>query len=313
MGWIEITLICFASLLVLFTVSVSYFIARGVFHPLHLSLAQTRAKEMERTPDLLLEYDRWEKHPYMIRSRFGYDLKTYFLPADETGTAGTKKNKFVVIAHGYTYSHHGSIKYAWLMKKFGFNVILYDERYHGESGGKTCTLGYYEQFDLEDVISDTFLRYGPNLFLGTYGESMGATTALLEQGFDHRLRFVIADCGFADLPLLLTNMVKSRYHLPRFPFIPLAEMFFRMATRTSMKKIRPIVAVPEATQPILFIHGQEDRFVPAIHSQMLYDACPTAKQIYLAENNARHAESFRKNRQEYERILTEFMVRNQLF
>jgi len=313
MGWIEITLICFGILLMLFTVSLSYFMARGIFHPLHLSLAETRAKEMERTPDLLMEYDRWEKQTYIIRSRFGYDLKTYYLPADETLSVGTQKNKYVIIAHGYTYSHHGSIKYAWLMKKFGYNVILYDERYHGESGGKTCTLGYYEQYDLEDVISDTFHRYGPNLFLGTYGESMGATTVLLEQGFDHRSRFVIADCGFADLPLLLTNMVKSRYHLPRFPFIPLAEGFFRLATRASMKKIRPIAAVPKATQPILFIHGKEDRFVPCVHTQMLYDACLTPKQIFIAENNARHAESFRKNRSEYEWVLTDFMTQNHLF
>lgn len=310
MGWNEIGLPILVFVIIVAILLISLFIARGVYHPLHFSLEQTRAKEMERTPDLLKEYDRWEKRPYWIHSRFGYDLKTYFLPTEKND--GPIK-KFVVIAHGYTYSHHGSIKYAWLMKKFGYNVIIYDERYHAESGGKTCTLGYYEQFDLEDVISDTFHRYGSDLFLGTYGESMGATTALLEQGFDHRLKFVIADCGFSDLRDLLTYICKSKYHLPRFPFIPLAGFFYHLATKARMKDVRPIAAVAKATQPILFIHGKDDRFIPYRHSEMMYEACPTAKHLFIAGNDAHHAESFRKNREEYEKNVTEFMTKNQLF
>lgn len=307
MGWIETGLIVLAILIALILL-IGLLIARGVYHPLHMTMDETRAKEMERTPDLLKEYDRWEKRPYWIHSRFGYDLKTYFLPVENNGS----NKKFAVIAHGYTYSHHGSIKYAWLMKKFGYNVILYDERYHGESGGKTCSLGYYEQFDLEDVISDTFHRYGSDLFLGTYGESMGATTVLLEQGYDHRLKFVIADCAFSDMRDLLTYLCRTKYHIPRFPFIPLAEFFYHLATKAKMKDVSPISAVPKATQPILFIHGKEDRFIPYQHSKKLYEACPTAKQLFIAGNDAHHAESFRKNREEYEKNITEFMTKNQL-
>jgi hypothetical protein len=304
MQWYEWALLTAVLMLIFTTLIISYFIARGAYHPSHFSFAHTRAKEMERTPDLLAEYDKWEKIPYILHSRFGYDLKCYYLPLKN----GEETNrKFVVIAHGYTYTHHGSIKYAWLMKQLGFNVILYDERYHGDSGGKTCTLGYYEQFDLEDIITDTFFRYGPHLFLGTYGESMGASTVLLEQAFDKRLKFVVADCAFADFSMLVESMIRRRFHLPKFPFLPLADIFFRLATKVSMQKIKPKTAVLKATQPVLFIHGKADGFIPCIHSQILYDACPSPKALFLAGNDAKHAESFRKNREEYTKVLFDFM------
>jgi fermentation-respiration switch protein FrsA (DUF1100 family) len=304
MEWYEILILTLAVGLVFIVFFGGYIVSRGLFHPLHLSLLETRIKENERTPDLLEAYDAWEKIPYWIPSRFGYDLKVYFLPL-RTGDVPNKR--FVVIAHGFTYTHHGSIKYADLMKKLGFNVILFDERYHGESGGKTCTLGYYEQFDLEDIITDTFRRFGSDLFLGTYGESMGATTALLEQAYDKRLKFVIADCPFADLPMLVKYILKHRHHIPVFPFLPVAKGFFRLATKARMDDISPQKAVVKATQPIMFCHGLDDAFIPCAHSRILYDLCPSPKQIYLAGNGARHAESFRKNREEYTRLVTEFM------
>jgi len=310
MSGFEIGLLIFVILLLLFIVLMSRKIAHNVYHPLRWSIEETRVKENERTPDLMAAYDSWEKTSYELHSRFGYDLKVHFVPF--MNPDGTLSKKFVVIAHGYTYTHHGSIKYADIMRKLGFSVVMFDERFHGESGGKNCSLGFYEQYDLEDLISDTFRRYGNDLFLGTYGESMGATTALLEQAFDKRLKFVIADCAFADMSMLVTYLIKRKAHLPKYPFLPLSNLFFKAATGASMQAVEPRVAILKATQPVMFLHGSDDAFVPCIHSQILYDLCPTAKALYLAPNNARHAESFRKNREEYTRLVTEFLTENVL-
>ncbi|MDD3125980.1 MAG: alpha/beta hydrolase, partial [Candidatus Izemoplasmatales bacterium] len=251
------------------------------------------------------EYDSWKMSSYWVSSRNGYDLKTYYLPAKSE--FGENNRNFVVISHGYTYTHHGSIKYAFMMRNLGFNVVMYDERYHGESGGENCTLGYYEKYDLEDIITDTYHRFGSDLFLGTYGESMGAATVILEQAFDQRVQFVIADCPFANLPLLVQFIIKKRFHLPKYPFLPLASLFFYLATKAKMNQIMPIDAIQKITKPILLIHGLDDGFIPYYHSQMLYDQCPSPKRLFLAPNNSRHAESYRKNRDEYTKILTNFI------
>lgn len=305
MEWYELLILLIIIVLVIGTILISYMIARGIFHPDRLSLLETRIKETERTPDLLKEYDSWEMNDYWIHSRNGYDLKTYYLPAKPE--RDEKSSRFVIIAHGYTYTHHGSIKYAYLMHNLGFNVIMYDERYHGESGGKNCTLGFYEKYDLEDVITDTFRRFGDGLFLGTYGESMGAATVILEQAFDPRVKFIIADCPFANLSMLVKTIIKKRFHLPKLPFLPLASLFFYLATKAKIKQIMPIDAIKTCKIPVMLFHGLDDGFIPYVHSQMLYDKCPSPKAIFLAPNNSRHAESFRKNREEYTKTLDDFM------
>jgi len=305
MEWYYYLIIAVIGFIILLIVFTGYKIARSIYHPTRYSLLETMSRELEKTPDLYKIYEQWAKIPFTIETRNGYDLKAYYLPAEHDEAIDPKR--FVVIAHGYSYTHHGGIKYAYIMKQLGFNVILYDERYHGESGGKYCSLGFYEEQDLHDVITDTFLRFGSEIFLGTYGESMGATTAILEQAHDDRLKFVIADCGFANLRMLVRYLVKKRGHLPNWPFVGLANFFFKAATKIGFDDVIPLEAVQKATVPMLFLHGTADEFIPPIHTQMLYDACPSVKELYLAPNGARHAESFKQNREEYTKIVIDFM------
>lgn len=282
-----------------------YTVAKSIYNPKRYSLLESRKRESERTPDLVKAYDSWEKIPYTIESRNGYDLKAYYLPIEKHIHNTT--DRFVVIAHGYTYTHHGSIKYASIFKEMGYNVILYDERFHGESGGKNCSLGFYEAQDLADVITDTFTRFGSTIFLGTYGESMGGATVLLEQQNDSRLKFVIADSSFSDLSELVTYLIKKKAHLPKWPFLGIANYFFWVATKVKFSEISPIKAIEKAKVPILLLHGSADEFVPPNHSRQLFDACPSMKKLYISTNPSKHVESFMMNRIEYADTVKEFI------
>ncbi len=305
MPWYVLLIIILVAATLIAFLAFGWRIAWGAYHPHRRSLMETRAIETQNTPDLMAAYDAWEKTSYPIRSPFGYDLMTHFLPCSDPG-AGINR-RFVIIAHGYTYTHHGSIKYASIMKNLGFNVVMFDERFHGESGGKNCTLGYYEQRDLATVIDDTFNRFGADLFLGTYGESMGAVTAILEQADDDRLRFVVADCPFADLEGQLRHLVKRTRFIPVWPSLAIAKMLFWAKTKARVADVRPIDAVTRAKQPMLFIHGRSDGFIPFDNSVRLHAACSGPKELYLAGNDARHAESYRKNRDEYTEVVNRFM------
>ncbi len=301
MDWYWWVLISILALVIVYLFVVGFYVAKSIFHPYRTPLEVARKREFERSPELLKGAENWKFTYYQIESRYGYPLQIYFLPAEKPS------NKYVVIAHGYTYTFHGGWKYANFMRRFGYNVVMYDERYHGASGGKTCTMGYYEKDDLYDIVSDTFTRYGKDIYLGTYGESMGAAIVLMEQAMDERVKFVVADCPFADLELLIGYLIRKKTGMPKYPVIWIADMFFRMATKTSIFKISPIKAVKQAEVPILFMHGGKDEFIPPLHSELLYAACPTGKDLFIAPNDAGHTEASRNNPVEYERTLKNFL------
>ena len=308
--WYELLIIGIVLFTLFLILYAGYRIALSIYNPVRHSLLETRIRETEKTPDLMKAYDEWEKIPYQIETTNGYELKAYYLPVEKHIEAC--KECFVIIAHGYTYTHHGGIKYASIFKELGFNVILYDERYHGESGGKNCSLGYYEEQDLQDIITDTYTRFGPDIYLGTYGESMGGATVILEQAHDTRLQFVIADCSFSDLTDLVTYLVKRKAHLPKWPFVGLANFFFKLATKTDFKSISPVKAIAHAKVPMLLLHGSIDEFIPPIHSQKLFDACSSEKQLYISTVPAKHAESYLMNRIEYTEIVKNFVLKTML-
>ena len=278
-----------------------YVIAKNIFHPYARSLEDTRNNENEVSPGLMDLYDSWSVDRYRIKTSNKTEIQIY----DVTPYIAT--NKFVVIAHGYTYTHHGAIKYAKMFMNLGFHVIMFDQRFHGASEGKNCTLGGYEKTDLYDVITEIFARYTDNIYLGTFGESMGAATVLMESEIDKRVHFVGSDCSFSDLETLATYLIHRKIKLPKWPFIPLANLYFRLFTGLSFKQISPIESVKKSTVPIFYAHGLEDKYILPTHTQLLFDATSTYKVLFWGENNSKHAGTARKNEAQYYEALKSFI------
>lgn len=296
--WIIIVVIAF---IISLFFAFAYYVAKSIFHPIRYSLLETRQTENEKSPGLMKEYDSWDIASYFIHTKNGYQIKVYDVEPIEPTL------DFVVIAHGFTYTHHGAVKYAKMMRDLGFHVVMYDQRYHGESGGDNCSLGGKEQSDLYDVISDVYQRYGSDIFLGTYGESMGATTVLLEQENDSRVQFVAADCAFSDMTRQVKYLVQRKVKLPTWMYLPLSDWFFYKETKVHFRDVLPMKAVKNTKVPIFYSHGLNDLFILPNESQILYDLTPTYKQIYFGGNGARHAEAQRKNPQAYFNALSEFI------
>jgi dipeptidyl aminopeptidase/acylaminoacyl peptidase len=293
MSWYGYVLIMVLVLILLFVVFVGYIGAYRLFHPAHGDLEYTRRREQERSPGLMDIYDNWNVKKYTIKSRHGYDLAVYQVKPE------LESNRFVVFAHGYGYTHHGVVKYAKMMLALGFNVVMFDERFHGQSGGTFCSMGYYEKDDVYDLVSAIIERYGKDIIIGTYGESMGGAAVILEQAIDKRIHFVITDCTFFDLTELMLYQVKKAIGLMPQPFVFFTNLFFKIRTGVWLKDISPIKNVVEPNCPMLFVHGEEDEVIPPEHSKKLYESCKGKKAIYIAGNHARHTDSARYNEDEY--------------
>ncbi len=169
----------------------------------------------------------------------------------------------------------------------GFNVIAYDSRAHGESDGENCTYGYFEKEDLRVVISS--VRDYPIILMGN---SMGAAVALQALELqaaenDSRVLGIMAAESFSDLRTVVRD---------RAPEI-LSDDFLRKGFKVAEAKsgfitdeVSPVKAAKGIRASVLLIHGAEDRDTRPEHSQQIFEALNSPKQIILVEGKG-HNES----------------------
>ena len=164
----------------------------------------------------------------------------------------------------------------------GFDVIAYDSRAHGESGGDACTYGYLEKRDLRKVIDAA--RAAPVILIGT---SLGAAVALQEAANDPRVSAIIAAETFADLRTVATERA------PGFFTKRVIQKAFVLAEQESgmvVEEVSPEHAASHISARVLLIHGAADVDTPPAHSQRVYAQLRGDKQLLLVPG-AHHNES----------------------
>ncbi|WP_274361808.1 alpha/beta hydrolase [Paenibacillus thermotolerans] len=249
------------------------------------------------------EFDALRKEEVTIPSPHGYRLNAWWIPAE-----GGENVRTVVFAHGVTSSLYGMSKYTGMFRRRGFNVLVYDQRRHGASGGKTTTYGFYEKWDLKACVDWVFERHqGRSPVVGVFGESMGAATALQHAAIDDRVAFYVADCPYSDLKEQLAFRLKEQFKLPKFPLLQLTSLWCRIRSGFFFHQVSPIRDVARSRAPILYVHGDKDDFVPSRMTLELHKATAGPKELYLAEE-AGHAEAYLRHKDDYERVLDRFLA-----
>ena len=239
-----------------------------------------------------------EKTDYTVTGDGGYILHAELLknphPTDQ----------YMILSHGYTDNHIGSLKYARMYLDLGFNCIIYDLRVHGQNAPAFTSYGILEGKDLACLIEDTRERYPELSMLGLHGESLGAASTVTALKYRPQAGFVIADCGFSDIENVLREGYRNA-HVPGFLF-DLADLGARLRFHFSLKAMRPIDSLDENRIPILFIHGAEDRFILPVNSQDMYERTQGPKEIRLIPG-AGHAESILTDPVSYRTAVSDFL------
>jgi fermentation-respiration switch protein FrsA (DUF1100 family) len=284
----------------LLIVASSVYLSTLVFLPKVLPVQKTYEIEVEKGKINQKEFQSWEKQDVCIPSPFGYQLQGLYFPIKHA-------NRTIILTHGIKFSLYGMVKYMPLFRKRGFNILAYDLRNHGRSGGKNTTFGFYEKYDLKAVMDWAFDQIGPNGLVGTMGESMGAAISLQHAAIDPRTAFVISDCSFSDLTSQISYLLKVEFHLPQFPFIMLANLFCKLATGMSFNAVSPLKDVQSMETPVFFIHSLPDTYIPASMSVLLFGSkLHGQKKLYLSPDGD-HAEAYWKNKEAYDSELSDFL------
>jgi hypothetical protein len=216
--------VCLAAVL-----AVAWRLSTMVVSPKMWDYNTTFDEEISRGAFTLEKYrNEYRGEEFYIDSSFGYKIHAMVIPQKAGTHFADGRARVAVIAHGYSYTLYGSIKYADFFHDLGFVCVVYDERNHGKTGKAPTSMGYYEARDLSDVCAWARERYGEDCVLGTHGESMGAAIVMMHAPTDSGLAFVIEDCGYSDLADELAHQLKMTLHLPRWPVLPLADIMVKM-------------------------------------------------------------------------------------
>ncbi|WP_246078973.1 alpha/beta hydrolase [Paenibacillus piri] len=242
-------------------------------------------------------------------------LKGWFLPASGVsdgsgGSGGSNAAKLnIIMAHGYRENRLQSgaeaLKLAKELTAHGYNVLMFDFRNSGESGGSLTTVGYLEQFDLLGAIDWTRTHHPGKIAL--HGFSMGATASLLAAAKDPEIAGVVADSPFNHLTHYLEQNLPVWSHLPNFPFTPLILGILPPLTGIVTDQVDGLSAVDLIyPRPVLFIHTADDESIPLRNSESMWEKHADRFQLWKAPAGQSHGKAHAVLPKEYETRVLEF-------
>jgi pimeloyl-ACP methyl ester carboxylesterase len=198
----------------------------------------------------------------------GVALRGWRFPA-----RGTPRG-LIVYLHGFGDDRREGEGIARRFGPLGFEVLAYDSRAHGESGGEACTYGALEKRDLARVLD----REARGLPVVLIGGSLGAAVALLAAADDPRISLVVAIASYSDLETIAVERA------PFFVGREQVEASLRLAEEEggfAVADASPLAAAPRIRCPVLLVHGGEDVTTPPEHSERIRAALAGEAELLL--------------------------------
>lgn len=197
----------------------------------------------------------------------GIPLRAWHYPS------ATRRRGTVVYLHGLSDNRGSSLWLAQHLTGRGFDVLAYDSRAHGDSGGDACSYGFHEKRDLARVLDA--LENGPFLLLGN---SMGAAVALQAAADDPRIAGVVSVATISDLR---TAALERAPFFARRRQVEEALAMAEHEGRFRVADVSPVAAASRIRCPVFLIHGQDDKETPADHSRRVFAALTGPRRLNI--------------------------------
>nr|WP_281362218.1 alpha/beta fold hydrolase [Lacticaseibacillus absianus] len=225
----------------------------------------------------------------------------------------TPTKKTMIVVHGYLASGVESALWGKLAADLGYNLLLPDQRSHGQSSGDYVDFGYYARYDLVKWVKAVDRLNGPDSAVVLYGNSMGSgaiTQAAGMADLPRSVKGIVAEAGFADVRELFTNYTDNLITYLRelgqswgllapvyqFGLSKLLEVFdtqkllnvistlVRQHEGMALEAISPkaTLAAERPELSMLFIDTEDDSLIPYEHTVTNYQAAAAQdKKLWL--------------------------------
>ncbi len=282
---------------------------------------QKMEREFGRYPEVAQWYDSLGRagalRDTFITMRTGERAHALFVraskeenPMAEGADNAARTGKTAICVHGYTDCLADMLHIARIYERAGYNILLPDLHGHGLSDGNDIQMGWKDRLDVLEwaKVADEIFRDSTGTTRQViHGVSMGAATTMCVSGEDTPgyIRCFVEDCGYTSVWDEFSGELRTLFGLPEFPMMHATSLLCKLVHGWGFKEASPLKQVAKCSKPMLFIHGDNDSYVPTDMVYPLYDAKPGEKELWLAPGS-KHAVSYMDHKAEYTRRVLEF-------
>jgi pimeloyl-ACP methyl ester carboxylesterase len=220
----------------------------------------------------------------------------------------------VVLTHGRSSNRMQMFPLAESLFKRGFNVVLWDLPYHGNSGGR-ATYGQHEIRDLLRVVKTISRNPAVDASrVSLIGFSLGAavTVGAAASSEQCSISAVVADSPYSSLRETAHWYVRLYGNIPApvvWPAAAITVGFGSWLSKLDVDRLNPRDWAVNVRVPALIVQGAFDRQVKPDGGREIFERLPMVKEFWLVPN-AGHTDSFQKNPGVYTERVAEFFLRH---
>ena len=227
--------------------------------------------------------------PVQFTTSDGLRLDGWWVPAHFLGPGAAPKDpmwgkRTVILCHGLGANKGNQFVLARELVPNGFNVLAFDFRAHGESGGHTTSFGDLERRDVLAAVKwlRTQQPAAAEKIFGL-GVSMGGAAligAAADGSAEARAIDAVAVISTYDDLGSLAGSIADRFLVPPFDFVGtrLALPIASVHAGSNLSRFRPAVKADGiAPRPLLVVHGRGDETIQFEHGRRLFEAASQPK------------------------------------
>ncbi len=228
-----------------------------------------------------------EKEEVSIKSKDGLKLNAYEI------INPVPTNKWIITLHGYRGNAEWKNFYAYHFYNEGYNLLIPNARGCGSSEGNYIEMGYADRLDVLQWIQRLVDR-DPSCQIVLHGVSMGGATVMMTTGekLPSNVKAAVEDCGYTSVWEELSYVGHKGSGIPKGLIniaLSSASLISKVKTGNYYSDMSAVKQLKKSTTPTLFIHGEEDSFVPFYMLDQVYNANDRIEKEKLVIPGAAHA------------------------
>ncbi len=226
----------------------------------------------------------------------------------------SEENKCLYIfVHGWGRNWANMLKYYPMVDECGCDVLMYDHRVHGASGGEYPTGGIKEAEDLLLVTEWMSRNKGFKWHqIAWLGSSWGAATSLTAGAADKDPAFIVADAPFQDWYSAVFERAIRDYGAGIKAIAPGVMQVVNMRAGVNYKDASAREKAKNIKEPVLLIHSEGDLETSSEQSVNISKNLNKRSEFHHTQWGNNHVRDVLNNTDEMKNLLIQFIEKNNI-